>query len=73
MCRNYPPDPAIHAILRMPKREIHVSIPVRMDDGSIRVFQGFRVQYNDAKGPTKVEFDSTPWKPLIPFGLCLPG
>ena len=31
-------DPAIHAILRMPKREIHVSIPVRMDDGSIRVF-----------------------------------
>ena len=37
----------------MPKREIHVSIPVRMDDGSIRVFQGFRVQYNDAKGPTK--------------------
>ena len=46
-------DPAIHAILRMPKREIHVSIPVRMDDGSIRVFQGFRVQYNDAKGPTK--------------------
>ncbi|MCX6089215.1 MAG: Glu/Leu/Phe/Val dehydrogenase [Candidatus Atribacteria bacterium] len=46
-------DPAVHAILRVPRREIHVSIPVRMDDGSLRVFQGFRVQYNDAKGPTK--------------------
>jgi len=46
-------DPGIHQVLRVPAREIHVSLPVRMDDGSIRVFQGFRVQYNDAKGPTK--------------------
>ena len=46
-------DPGVHAILRNPKRELHVSLPVRMDDGSIKVFQGFRVQYNDAKGPTK--------------------
>lgn len=46
-------DPGVHAILRMPMREIHVSLPVRMDDGSVKVFQGFRVQYNDAKGPTK--------------------
>ncbi len=46
-------DPGIHALLRVPMREMHVSIPVRMDDGSIRVFQGFRVQYNDARGPTK--------------------
>jgi len=46
-------DPNAHAILRVPMREIHVSLPVRMDDGSIRVFQGFRVQYNDARGPTK--------------------
>jgi len=43
----------VHAVLRHPKREIHVSIPVRMDDGSTRVFQGFRVQYNDARGPFK--------------------
>jgi glutamate dehydrogenase (NAD(P)+) len=34
-------------------RELHVSIPVRMDDGYIKVFKGFRVQYNDAMGPTK--------------------
>jgi len=34
-------------------REFHVRIPVRMDDGSVKVFEGFRVQYNDARGPTK--------------------
>ncbi|RMG68275.1 MAG: Glu/Leu/Phe/Val dehydrogenase [Calditrichaeota bacterium] len=46
-------DPGIHAVLREPSRELHVSIPVRMDDGSVRVFKGFRVQYNDARGPCK--------------------
>ncbi|MBM3128013.1 MAG: Glu/Leu/Phe/Val dehydrogenase [Chloroflexi bacterium] len=46
-------DPGIHELLRWPLREIHVSLPVRMDDGSTRVFQGFRVQYNDARGPSK--------------------
>lgn len=46
-------DAATHALLRTPLREMHVSIPVKMDDGSTKVFQGFRVQYNDACGPTK--------------------
>ncbi len=46
-------DPNVHGMIRVPMREIHVSLPVRMDDGSIRVFQGFRVQYNNARGPTK--------------------
>jgi glutamate dehydrogenase (NAD(P)+) len=46
-------DAGTHALLREPLRELHVSIPVRMDDGKVRVFQGFRVQYNDARGPTK--------------------
>jgi len=46
-------DPAIHAVLREPMREMHVSLPVRMDDGRVRVFKGFRVQYNDARGPNK--------------------
>ena len=46
-------DPGIQAALRVPSRELHVSLPVRMDDGSVKVFQGFRVQYNDAKGPCK--------------------
>ncbi len=46
-------DPQIHALLREPLRELQVSLPVRMDDGTVRVFKGFRVQYNDACGPTK--------------------
>ena len=46
-------DPAIHELLRWPQRELHVTLPVRMDDGSVQVFQGFRVQYNDARGPCK--------------------
>jgi glutamate dehydrogenase (NAD(P)+) len=46
-------DPAIHALLREPLREMQVTLPVRMDDGTVRVFKGFRVQYNDARGPTK--------------------
>jgi len=46
-------EPAMRAFLRVPMRELHVTIPVRMDDGQVKVFQGFRVQYNDARGPTK--------------------
>jgi glutamate dehydrogenase (NAD(P)+) len=46
-------EPGMQSILRVPMRELHVSLPVRMDDGSVKVFQGFRVQYNDAKGPCK--------------------
>lgn len=45
--------PDIEAILKMPMREFHFSIPVRMDNGRIRTFQAFRVHYNDARGPTK--------------------
>mgnify|MGYP003875363035 CR=1 FL=1 len=40
-------------ILKRPKREITVTIPVRMDDGSIKVFVGYRVHHNDARGPCK--------------------
>lgn len=46
-------DPALHAYLREPVRELHVTLSLRMDDGSSRVFKGFRVQYNDSRGPTK--------------------
>lgn len=46
-------DGGTRALLREPMREIHVSLPVRMDNGSVRVFKGFRVQYNDARGPAK--------------------
>ena len=46
-------DPAVHELLRWPLRELHVTLPVRMDDGSTKIFHGFRVQYNDSRGPTK--------------------
>jgi len=46
-------DQGIHEMLKRPMRTIIVNIPVVMDDGSIRVFTGYRVQYNDALGPTK--------------------
>ncbi len=46
-------DPGVHAVLREPMRELHVSLPVKMDDGKVKVFKGFRVQYNDARGPNK--------------------
>jgi glutamate dehydrogenase (NAD(P)+) len=46
-------SPGMHAFLRIPMREMHFSIPVEMDDGVTKVFQGFRVQYNDARGPAK--------------------
>jgi glutamate dehydrogenase (NAD(P)+) len=46
-------DQEVREILRWPLREYHFRIPVRMDDGSIRVFEGFRVQHNDSRGPNK--------------------
>jgi len=46
-------DEGIRELLRWPQREFHFTVPVRMDDGSYRVFKGFRVQHNDARGPAK--------------------
>ena len=46
-------DTATRALLREPQRQYIFTIPVRMDDGSVRVFPGFRVQHNDARGPCK--------------------
>ncbi|MCL4334374.1 MAG: Glu/Leu/Phe/Val dehydrogenase [Candidatus Thermoplasmatota archaeon] len=46
-------DPQAHAILREPMSMVQVQIPVKMDDGSTKVFTGFRVHYNFARGPTK--------------------
>jgi glutamate dehydrogenase (NAD(P)+) len=44
---------SIRALLREPMREYQVSLPIRMDDGSMRVFRGYRVQHNDGRGPCK--------------------
>src|SRR5438445_5650030 len=46
-------DPGVHEVLRHPRRVLEVSVPTRMDDGSIRVFQGYRVHHNTSRGPSK--------------------
>ena len=43
----------VHQLLREPLAELRVRIPVRMDDGSVKTFSGYRVQYNNARGPCK--------------------
>ncbi len=39
--------------LRQPNRDIRISIPVKMDDGSLKIFNGYRIQYNNSLGPYK--------------------
>ena len=46
-------DDGMRHFLRWPQREVHVTLPVRMDDGRFKIFHGYRVQYNCARGPTK--------------------
>ncbi|MBI4363432.1 MAG: Glu/Leu/Phe/Val dehydrogenase, partial [Candidatus Doudnabacteria bacterium] len=46
-------EPDILKLLQKPQRTINVSISIRLDDGSLKVFEGFRVQYNNARGPYK--------------------
>lgn len=46
-------DPGMVEVLKSPKRELSVNFPVRMDNGSVRVFTGYRVQHNEARGPFK--------------------
>ena len=46
-------DDATHELLRWPMRELKVTMPVKMDDGQTRIFHGFRIQYNTARGPAK--------------------
>ena len=46
-------DSKIHEFLKYPERELTVHFPVQMDDGSVRIFTGYRVQHNRARGPSK--------------------
>ena len=48
-------------MLREPWRDLRVSLPVRMDDGRIEVFKGYRVQHNGARGPYKGGVRYHPW------------
>jgi glutamate dehydrogenase (NAD(P)+) len=45
--------PGVHDILRAPKRALIVSVPFRMDDGSTRVYEGYRIHHNVTRGPAK--------------------
>jgi len=46
-------DPNLHERLKSPERSLTVSVPVRMDNGKVKVFMGYRVQHNSARGPSK--------------------
>lgn len=46
-------EPAIHELLRWPMKEIKVILPVKMDDGTSKIFHAYRIQYNTARGPAK--------------------
>ena len=51
--KNLGLDASIHEVLKHPKRSLIVSLPVKMDDGTVEVFNGCRVQHSDALGPFK--------------------
>lgn len=46
-------ETGVKEFLREPMREYHFTIPVHMDDGAVKIFKGYRVQHNDARGPAK--------------------
>jgi glutamate dehydrogenase/leucine dehydrogenase len=46
-------DPDVHAMLRVPRRVLEVRVPVRMDDGRVEVFTGWRVHHDTTRGPGK--------------------
>ncbi len=46
-------EPAMRELLRWPQREFKFTLPIKMDDGQVRVFHAYRVQYNSSRGPTK--------------------
>jgi len=52
-CDKLGADPAVYEILKQPQKVLEVSIPVKMDDGTIKVFTGYRSTHNNAVGPTK--------------------
>lgn len=52
-CDKLGMEPEVYELFKEPQRFIEISIPVKMDDGSVKVFKGYRAQHNDAVGPTK--------------------
>ena len=58
-------DPEVKERLRVPRRSLIVSVPVRMDDGRVTAFEGYRVQHDDVLGPTK---GGTRYHPTLNLG-----
>ena len=52
-------DEGMYDLIKEPLRMLQVRIPVRMDDGTVQTFTGYRAQHNDAVGPTKGAYVST--------------
>ena len=52
-CDSLGLDKAVYELLKEPQRVIELSIPVKMDDGTVKVFKGYRSVHNDAIGPGK--------------------
>ena len=46
-------EPSEYEVLKYPERTLRVAVPVRMDDGSVKVFEGYRVQHSTVRGPAK--------------------
>jgi len=66
-------DRATHEFLRWPQKELVVTIPVQLDDGSTKIFRGYRVQYNEARGRTRGGSGGIPTRPSTPSGRWPPG
>jgi glutamate dehydrogenase (NAD(P)+) len=50
-------DPNLRERLKLPDRSLIVSVPIRMDNGTVKVFTGYRVQHDSARGPRRAAFD----------------
>ena len=63
-------DQAMRDLLQQPRQEFHFTIPVKMDDGSTRVFNGFRVHITTPGDQERVASDSIPKRQWTPSGSC---
>ena len=66
-------DAATHELLRWPQVEFRFTLPVEMDDGKIKIFHGYRVQYNSARGPRRAGCGGIRKKPSTRCGPWPPG
>lgn len=59
-CDRLKTDPAVYEILKSPTRVLEVNFPVKLDDGTVKTFTGYRSQHNNAVGPIKAACASIP-------------